>query len=186
MARKPEKKHMIKSEPVEDPRGVEDTRGVTAERLRHAAGAHEWGTDERERRTILTMRDSPLERAHARRVLTDRQYAAGVKYRNHWYRAGLSAPLNSLDPNRIFASDSSNFGGMAKTEAQAFHRQQYRKALEAVGLIGSGVVEHIACHEISIEEAGYLLGWGSRPQAYAAAVERLRISLDQLAKLWGI
>jgi hypothetical protein len=29
------------------------------------------------------MRDSPLERAHARRLITHQQYSVGQKYRHH-------------------------------------------------------------------------------------------------------
>ena len=64
----------------------------------------------------ITMRDSPLERALARNVVTPEQYAAGQKYRHHWYHAGLCDPLGSIDLNRIFASDLGSFSGMARTE----------------------------------------------------------------------
>jgi len=51
----------------------------TAERLRRAAGHFERGDSGQ-----ITMRDSPLERALARRVITQEQYSAGQKYRHHW------------------------------------------------------------------------------------------------------
>jgi len=60
----------------------------TAERIRRAAGHYTRGDTGQ-----ITMRDSPLERALARRVVTPEQYAAGQKYRHHWYHAGLCDPL---------------------------------------------------------------------------------------------
>jgi hypothetical protein len=54
------------------------------------------------------------------------------------------------------------------------------------GKIGSHVLEWAVCREIALEQVGQTLGWSSRPQAYAAAVERLKTALDELCKLWGI
>ena len=75
---------------------------------------------------------------------------------------------------------------MARTENQLFHRQRYREAVQAIGKIGSHVLEWAVCRETALEQVGYSLGWSSRPQAYAAAVERAKIALDALCRLWGI
>jgi hypothetical protein len=159
---------------------IEQRAGPTTERLRHAASHFVRGDTGQ-----ITMRDSPLERAFTRHVITRQQYAAGQKYRHHWYHAGLSDPLGSIDLNRVFASDLGNFSGMARTENQVFHRQRYREAVEIIGKIGSHVLDSAVCREIAIEQVGYMLGWGSRPQAYAAAAERMKDALDELCKLWG-
>jgi hypothetical protein len=153
----------------------------TPERLRRAGRDFERGDTGQ-----ITMRDSPLERALARNALTPEQYSAGQKYRHHWYHAGLADRLESIDLNRIFAIDLGGYSGMAKTESQLFHRQRYREAAQAVGKIGSHVLEWAVCREIALEQVGQTLGWSSRPQAYAAAVERLKTALDELCKLWGI
>jgi hypothetical protein len=126
------------------------------------------------------------KRAFARDALTPEQYSAGQKYRHHWYHAGLADPLESIDLNRIVAIDLGAYSGMAKTESQLFHRQRYREAAQAVGKIGSHVLEWAVCREIALEQVGQTLGWSSRPQAYAAAVERMKMALDELCKLWGI
>jgi hypothetical protein len=91
-----------------------------------------------------------------------------------------------MDLNRVFASNLGDFSGMARTENQVFHRQRYREAVEILGKIGSHVLESAVCREIALEQVGYLLGWSSRPQAYAAAVERMKNALDQLCELWGL
>ena len=52
--------------------------------------------------------------------------------------------------------------------------------------------DRVACarlggvRETPLDQVGYTLGWGSRPQAYAAAVERMKTALDELSKLWGL
>jgi hypothetical protein len=138
------------------------------------------------------------EAAHARSAATlvARRASAGdrrgigswhhQKYRHHWYHAGLADRLESIDLNRIFAIDLGAYSGMAKTESQLFHRQRYREAAQAVGKIGSHVLEWAVCREIALEQVGQTLGWSGRPQAYAAAVERMKTALDELCKLWGI
>jgi GcrA cell cycle regulator len=136
--------------------------------------------------TQRTMRDSPLERAFARNVITQEQYSAGQKYRHYWYHAGLTDSLESVDLNRIFAQDLGGFSGMAKSESQVFRWQRYREATQSAGKIGSHVRDWAVCREVVLEQVGYTLGWSSRAQAYAAAVERMKAALDELCKLWGI
>ena len=162
-------------------RPLEERAQPTPERLRRAGGDFERGDTGR-----ITMRDNPLERAFARRVISREQYSAAQKYRHHWYHAGLSDPLQSLDLNRIFATDLGGFSGMPHSENQLFHRQRYREAVQAIGKIGSHVLDWAVCRDIELAEFGYALGWSSRAQAYAAAVERMKMALDGLCKLWGI
>jgi hypothetical protein len=167
-------KHTDESETVSHP---------TVERLRRAGDDYSIGSGHSR---IVTMRDSPFERAKSRGAINDRQYAAGMKYFHHWYHAGLSAPLGSIDLNRIFASDVSGFSGMAKTETQAFHRQRYREAVQDLGKDKSSVIERIICQEHKLEDIGHSRGWANKPQAIAVATELMRLGLDRLTKLWGI
>ncbi len=155
--------------------------GPTPERMSRA------GTDfERGESGQVTMRDSPLERALARRVVTPLQYAAAQKYRHHWYHAGFAGHVQSIDLDRVFAVDIDNFPGMPRSETQVFHRQCYREATQEIGKIGSYVLEGLVCREVQLHEIGYGLGWSSRSQAYAAAAERMRSALDALGQLWAI
>jgi len=168
------------------PPPAEDNRGATPERLRHAGRFVERGNLGRGRTGLVTMHDTPIERALARKVISQAQYTAAIKYRHHWYRAGLASPLSSVELNRIFATDMTNYSGMAKTEAQVFHRQRYREAVQHIGMTGAAVVEQVVCQEISLEQAGYKLGWGGKSQAIAAATERMKAALDRLVELWGV
>lgn len=160
---------------------VDQRAQPTAERMRRAGADFERGDTGQ-----ITMCDSPLERALARNVITQEQYSAAQKYRHHWYHAGLADPLRSVDLDRIFAPDLGGYSGMAKTESQLFHRQRYREAVQAIGNLGSHVLDWAVCRETPFEQVGYTLGWSSRPQAYAAAAERAKTALDELCKLWRI
>ena len=162
-------------------RGEEKAPGPTAERLRPAGEDFDRGQTGQ-----VTLRDSPLERAHRRNVITSQQFNAGVKFRHHWYHAGLSENIGSIDLNRIFARDLGGYSGMAKTEAQVFHRQRYREACRTLGLKREYVLSWAICREEPLEKIGAALGWNNRPQAIAAATELLRDGLDALALLWGV
>jgi hypothetical protein len=135
---------------------------------------------------VITMADSPFARALSRGVITPRQYEAGRKYAHHWYHAGLSDALGTFDPNRVFAADVSGFCGMAKTEAQAFHRQRYRAACAVIGMTSEWVLTDLACRDKTLAGIGVRLGWNNERQATAAATERARIALDLLCDLWSI
>ncbi|EKS37771.1 hypothetical protein [Afipia clevelandensis] len=163
----------------------EDFRGATIERIRKTDGHFVVGDDKQGGKT-WTMMDSPLERLHAQGKLTKHEYDGLVKFRIHWYHGGLQPSLSSVDPNRVFAADPSNFSGMAKSERQVFHRQQYREVLEMLGHRARIVLENVVCTEQTVLTAGYALGWKNRPQAEAAAIESLRDSGWRLAKHWGM
>lgn len=160
----------------------------TPERMAKAGSDYAIGDTTRRgsRDGVLTMRDSPLERAVAREAITPAQYSAGTKYRLHWYLGGLSDALQSVDPNRVFAVDAGNFSGMARTENQVFHRQRYRAAVEELGPVTHKFLEEVVCRDTNLEDMGYALGWKSKSQAISAATERLKMALDVLKDLWGI
>ncbi len=158
--------------------------GPTEQRLRFSEGHFTVG-DDKQGGAIHTMRDQPLDRMFARQAITGAEYAALQKYHHHWHHAGLEMSLVSADLNRIFASDPASLSGMAKTEAQAHHRKQWRDARAILGR-GAVIVDSVVCAGNSLEVAGYGVGWRSKPQAIAAATEILRDGGYRLARLWGI
>jgi hypothetical protein len=153
----------------------------TPERMRRAGADFQRGDSGQ-----ITLADNPFDRAVARGHVTQEQYSAGQKFRHHWYHAGLSDRLASIDHSRVFATDLAAFSAMARSEGQVFHRQRYREAVQTIGKIGSHVLDWVICRELAFEQVGYGLGWSSRPQAHAAAVERMKMALDELCRLWGI
>jgi hypothetical protein len=166
-------------------RVVDDLGRPTPERLRHAGTDFEVA-DGRGSAGTVTMRDCPLERAKKRNQITDKEYQAALKFRHHWWHGGMAGQVKSLDLNQVFARDLAGMGHMAKTEAQAFHRQKYREACELLGFRPGFIVLATVCDEVEFEIAGRKLGFENDPQARAAAVTLLQDGLYRLANLWGI
>jgi hypothetical protein len=159
--------------------------GPTPERLAKAGEDFTIGSDQSGGK-VYAFQDDVLERARKRQVIDARQYAAICKFRHHWHHAGLEPTVGSVDLNRIFAPDLGAFAGMAKSERQAFHRQQYREAVRKMGLRISNVVEKIACMDCKVESVGHELGWSHPLQARASASEMLITGGDLLADLWKL
>jgi hypothetical protein len=171
-----------------------DVRGPSPERLAKAAGAVSVGGLERGTR-IYFFADSPLDRLYSRLTKSAgsaeenhlrTEYIGLQRYKQHWHHAGLQASLGSVDLNRIFASDPGSMSGMAKSERQAHHRQEWRAARDLLGHRPGIVVDNVVCSETSLEVAGFAIGWASAPQARSAATEILREAGSRLAKMWGI
>lgn len=159
--------------------------GPTRERLRAAGEFYEVGDDKAGHKK-WTMQDSPLARLKARRAIDPKEYAALMKYAHHWYHAGLSPGVGSVDLNRVFSSDPSNSSGMAKSEGQAHHRSQWRKAREVLGHRPGIIVDNVVCCEWPLAVAGHSIGYDSPYRARQAAAEILRDAGYRLAKMWGI
>jgi hypothetical protein len=175
--------------------------GPTPQRLRRAQGDYSVGDDKQGGKT-WTMQDSPLDRLKKQAKIPSLRYEALNKFRVHWYHAGLSGSVSSMDLNRVFASDLSSLSGMAKTEAQAFHRQQYRNAKQHLTKLRSPdnamtheqfshkcgiVVDNVLCSEHPLEFAGYAVGAStSRYRAREAAKDYLAAAADALIDLWGL
>lgn len=168
--------------------------GPTRQRLAAAQGHVSIGDDKQGTR-IYHFHDAPLDRLYSR--LTRRagshqeqqlrkEYVALLKYRGHWFSAGLECALGSADLNRVFASDPGSMSGMAKTERQAHHRQEYRAARATIGHKPGIVVDNVVCAEWPLHIAGHSIGYDSPYRARAAATEILRDAGYRLAKLWGI
>jgi hypothetical protein len=135
-------------------------------------GHHEGG-DSRAGTRVIRLRDT-IDRLFDRESLTGTEYAALQKYKHHWVSAGLEGSPGSVDLNRVFSADPGSMSGMAKSEAQAHHRQQFRKGKEAIGGRQSIVVDRVVLEDWTLDSAGCCLGWRSKPQAIAAATEMLR------------
>ena len=157
----------------------------TAERLMKSGGAFVIGDDKQGTR-VYRFHESPLDRMFKDDRIGGSEYAALQKYKHHWYHAGLEPGCASMDLNRVLSADPSSLSGMAKTEAQAHHRQQYRAARALLGHRTGIVVDNAVCAEHSLEVAGFSIGWTNKPQAIAAATEMLRDAGYRLSKLWGI
>jgi hypothetical protein len=141
------------------------------------------------------LRPSPINMAVADGRLSREHGIAAEKFYVHWYRAGLSESFGSADLNRVFGGEGGG-SGMARTEAQAFHRQRYRAAVQAVedmgepgsrkGVLNAWALEHIVCHEIPFVEIGGIFGHKNRNSAARIALEKLKPALNILCMEWGV
>ena len=168
--------------------------GPTLERLAMAQGHVSVGDDKQGTR-IYHFHDTTLDRLYSRLVRRAgkyqeeqirTEYIALQKYKHHWFAAGLESSLGSADLDRIFASDPGSMSGMARTERQAHHRQQWRAARELLGHKPGIVVDNVVCAETSLEVAGWSIGFNSKTQARDKAEEIVRESGRKLAKMWGV
>lgn len=162
---------------------VEHRSLPTPERLAKADGHFEVGGDDRSG-SVYTFKDDSLDRALKREIITGRQYAALHKFRHHWYHGGVAPTVGSIDLNRVFSSDHGSYGTMPASERQAFHRGQYRKAVQQLGIRMSMIVEKFVCLDQPIVAVGHALGWAHPMQARAAATALLVEAADKLADLW--
>lgn len=132
----------------------------------------------------FTVRDAPLERLHGSKRLTDAQYNAATKFRHHWHNAGLAERF--AVQNFMGVGGGPGWDMMPASEYQAHHRDQYRKAVQQLGLKLSMVVEDVVCREMDLFSVGKKLQWLNEVQARAAVTELLRLALDKLAEEWGL
>lgn len=173
----------------------ETRHGPTPERLAKAQGFVDVGDDQRGGK-IYTFRDTTMDRLYSRLVKQARgrheedqlrrEWHGLMKYKHHWHAGGLLPSLGSVDLNRIFASDPGSMSGMAKSEQQAHHRGEYRRAGEILGHRPAIVVQNVVCYDHTVEMAGYAIGYNSPFRARTAAVAIIREAGKGLANLWGI
>ena len=166
-----------------------DVRGPTPQRLGMAADAFEIG-DDHQGTKVYFFKDTPLQRLYARlksragtregEELT-KEYTALMKYRHHWYHAGLEASCGSVDLNRVFSSDPSNMSGMAKSERQFYHRTKWREAVEQIGHKPAILLDNFACYEWQLSMACGTIGY-----SMFRARRMVRDSAAKLCDHWGI
>jgi hypothetical protein len=159
--------------------------GPTQERIAKAEGFYTVGDDQQGGK-VHTMRDDPASRMLARRFLTGAEYSALQKYHHHWHCAGLEMGVGTVDLNRVFSSDPGSMSGMAKTEAQAHHRKQWRAARDLIGHETAIVVDNVICAGNSLEIGGYALGYSSPFRAREAAMKHIKRAGDMLERHWGL
>ncbi len=132
--------------------------------------------------------DAPLDRLAARHVLArdpvlNRMlHAAGQRYFEHWYLSGMMA-LGAQDVSRPYACGGTSAAcGMPTSERAAYHRQQYRGAVQALGAWFSAAVDPIVLAEQDLASVGSKISGYRKPKvAVAVALDRLRGGLDLLA-----
>jgi hypothetical protein len=109
-------------------------------------------------------------------------------------RGGLSGNVASVDPAREGASDPNNRTGLAKTESEQYHRDEYRRGWLALSahqrvVVAIIVLEHYPlqseweCERYSLESAGRQIGCKSKTRAIVRAQAVLRSAAEVLDEL---
>lgn len=159
------------------------TPGPTPERIKQAHGDFERGGNQRDG-VRFKMTDSPLARALARQIISGEEYTGLKVYALHWFASGFGGHLGSVDLNRVLAFDPTMMTGLARSEAQADHRQRYYLAREHIGTRPAFVADSVACHEIELTAVGHRLGFRSDYRGRVAALDILREAGGRLSALW--
>ncbi len=164
-------------------RGHED---ATPERLAQARLAGDAVVD----RTGIRRIGDPFDLLRNRNLLdridaaaNETLWHAGDRLRRHWYRARLDG-LSAIDIARP-SVDGGGSSALAPSEAAQRHRDELRRATEA---IGSRLMPYVAAVVIEARPVASLrpmVGDTAHPRtADALALERLREALHRLCALW--
>ena len=164
-----------------------DSLGPTPERISKSLGDFVVG-DDRQGTRVYHFLDTPLARLYKRLGVEDRSDAASdqlrmefvalMKYRDHWYYAGLESRVGSVDMDRVQTSAGALTGG----EKQAHHLHVYKRAVEMLGMWPSHVVEHIACLDRPISQCS-AFGLAISPYIFR---KMLRDAASKLAHSWKV
>lgn len=162
-----------------------DHSNPTPERMERAGEAFEIGGDERTGKVIRVM-DSPLDGMLRREMVNGVEYAALNKLRHHWWHANLSGSPRSADLNRAWANDVFGFSHMAKSENEAHHRSQYRKAMALFEHVREIVVTNALFSELPLHLCVPRIGEFSPSRNRDRAKKELKGAADQLRRHWGL
>jgi hypothetical protein len=158
--------------------------GPTNYRLRHSEGFFERGGDKRVGHRFI-MRDTPLARLFMRKKISGEEYSGLRRYALHWLAGGYGGHLSSVDLNRILAFDPGSMTGLAKSEAQANHRQEYRHSRSYIGTRPAMVADCVACFDMALDNVGTMLGYNSPCRGREKALSILRDAGYRLHQFWS-
>ena len=169
-------------------RGHED---ATAERLTQARRADGPGAAAVDRQGIRRIADA-FDLLRKRNLLdridvaaNETLWHAGDRLRGHWHRARLDG-LSAIDLARP-SVDGGGGGSLAPSEAAQRHRDEMRRAAEAIGPRLMPFVTGLVIEGRSIASLRDLVRDTSHARtAEALALERLREGLHRLCSLWGM
>ena len=187
--------------------GDRASTGPTLERLVQAGGAFavEMATEIVEvskgdkfegqavQRPRMRMADSPLARLASRGQLGGQtpglnlvRAAAGNRYCECWYTAGLAGRIGAMDPTRPFVGAGPP-SGMLEADSAMDAWRKFRAATESLDAEHRRVVDAVCLDERSPEDVGReITGRSSRKVAVAVAMHVLRHGLTMLARHFGM
>jgi hypothetical protein len=132
----------------------------------------------------LTLYDDTLGRAWMRHRVSAQEYSALQRYAYHWAAGGLLSPLQSVDLDRVYASNPDSMSRLARTAAQAEHRNKFHHARAQIGARPALVADGAALYNFPILEIGALLGYRSAAHGRSKAYEILSDAGYRLSQVW--
>lgn len=160
----------------------QDARRVLVERYvdnpLDTDGLREAGAGQRRIKVTLNMVDRIGGLARVR-GLSEAQIEAATRYRQMWEGAQLGAG-GAIDYGRVRV-DTSGPGAEGGLAGSMDAMEGYRRAVQALGIIGSALLDQVVCQEMSLREAARRRGCeGGRGQI--ALTDEVRAVLDRLAE----
>jgi hypothetical protein len=130
---------------------------------------------------------SQLENLYRNRRLTDEQYQAGQKYFADWYLAGFSPRVTSRMSEWVQGAAGSP-GNLDAAERRVFHAKRFAQANVILEDMGTRKVVHwLVITDTPAETIGRKYwGYSGKHSAAAGAVTGISISLQRLAKFYGL
>jgi hypothetical protein len=130
---------------------------------------------------------SQLENLYRNRRLTDEQYQAGQKYYADWYLAGFAPRVTSRMAEWV-QNMSGSPSNLDAAERRVFHGKRFAQANAVLEDMGTRKAVHLfLINDEACEAIGRRLwGYKTRFTASAGASTALAISLQRLAKFYGL
>jgi hypothetical protein len=133
------------------------------------------------RHVAVNVRESPLGWLHARRLISDRQLAAGERLRADYERAGLGARVTMAWDA---PPQGKRRGGARAADAAAGRidaHARFHRALTAAGPGLADICWRVICAGEAMASAERALGWPTRSGRVV-----LTLALDRLAAFYGV
>lgn len=163
---------------------MDTLEGPTSQRIKQSDGFFDRGGDKRSGHRFY-MRDTPLARLLVRQKISNEEYSGLRRYALHWLSAGYGGQISSIDLDRVLAFDPGAMTGLAKSEAQANHRQEYRNSRAHIGTNPAMVADSVACFDMALDHVGCLLGYSSRYRGREKALSILQDAGYRLHRYWS-
>jgi hypothetical protein len=131
---------------------------------------------------------SQLENLYRNRRLTDEQYQAGQRYYADWW-LGLEAGRSiTMRWSEYISGLGGGEGNLDAAERRVFHAKRFAQANEVLDSLGTRKAVHwLVINDTPAEAIGRKFwGYAGKHSAAAGAVTGISISLQRLAKFYGI
>jgi hypothetical protein len=146
------------------------------------------GVEGHAKRHFVDRRECPLswlvrrKDIAGRTLITDRQYQAGMRFRDDFERGGLSPRVTSSWSGLPVAHGPRSGGGMLDpTESQVAAQTRFRRAASALGPGLADVAIRVCCGFEGLESVERTLSWPARSGKVVLA-----LALDRLAEYYKI